>query len=502
MASANGESESKRMKEQDEMGDDDNCVYENPLTRRYASKEMSWIWSSRNKFVTWRKLWIALAKSEMALGLKEINQEQIDSMVENINTIDFAYAEAKEKELRHDVMSHVHAYGKECPKAMPIIHLGATSCYVTDNTEIIQMKRSMELIMSKLVVLISQLSQFAAKYKNVPTLGFTHFQPAQLVTVGKRASLWMQDFLLDAERLEREIKTLPLRGVKGTTGTQASFLELFNGDHSKVIELDKLVVKEMGFDSSIPLSSQTYTRKLDYFVLSVLSGIAQSAHKMATDIRLLANAKEIEEPFEKSQIGSSAMAYKRNPMRCERICSLARYVISLTDNAAYTHSLQWLERTLDDSANRRLILPEAFLAIDSILIIACNVTNGMQVYPNVIKSRIEAELPFMSTEIILMECVKKGGDRQQIHEAIREHSMEAAKRVKLEGAKNDLIDRIKNDSRFAAVHGEKLDKILSPENFIGRCVEQVEGFIADIVQPFLARHESDKGSSKSFELKV
>ncbi|KAL4175904.1 hypothetical protein KRP22_000862 [Phytophthora ramorum] len=460
--------------------------YEHPLVSRYATKEMSEIWSPDRKFSTWRQLWLALATSEKELGLA-ITQEQLDAMQAHLTDIDYEYAAEMEKKFRHDVMAHVHAFGKEAPVAMPIIHLGATSCYVGDNADIIQIKQGLQLIQRKMVKAIKVLADFAIQYKDMPTMGFTHFQPAQLVTVGKRASLWLQDLWLDFQQLSEQIDSLPMRGVKGTTGTQASFLDLFEGDHEKVKKLNELVAEKMGFKKVIPVSGQTYTRKIDYFVLSILSGIAQSAYKMAGDIRLLANMKEIEEPFEKNQIGSSAMAYKRNPMRSERICSLARYVISLTDNGAQTHAAQWFERTLDDSANRRMVLPEAFLATDVILNLITNVSDGLQVWPNVIKAHIKAELPFMATENILMACVKAGGDRQELHEAIRTHSMEAGKRVKVEGAANDLLERIAADPLFKAVH-DHMDSLLDPSLFIGRCPQQVEEFVGEEITPLLKQH--------------
>lgn len=403
------------------------------------------------------------------------------TQVDNIN---FRQAEKFEAELRHDVMSHVHTYGELCPSAMPIIHLGATSCYVTDNGELLQIKESLLLTKAKLLKVISVLSEMAEQYKSMPTLGFTHYQPAQLTTVGKRACLWLQDFLLDYEAVCDMIEKLPMRGVKGTTGTQASFFDLFNKDHGKVKQLNSRVTEIMGFNKVISVSGQTYTRKIDFQVMSVLSGIAQSAHKMATDIRLLANLKEIEEPFGKKQIGSSAMAYKRNPMRSERICSLARFVMSLTANAAHTHANQWFERTLDDSANRRLTLPEGFLGVDGILNIAANVTDGVQVWPLVIRKRVMSELPFMATENILMACVKAGGDRQHLHELIREHSMAAGRRVKEEGADNDLLERIAKDPAFAAIH-DSLNDVTDPSKFVGRAPEQVDDFLNEDVRPVL-----------------
>jgi adenylosuccinate lyase len=466
----------------------DRTIYENPLALRYASREMNWVWSPQNKFQTWRQLWVALAKAEKEFGLK-ITDEQIAELEAHITDIDFELAEKKEKELRHDVMSHVHAYGELCPKARGIIHLGATSCYVGDNTDLMQMREALGLIRGKLVLLLEKLSVFANTNKAVPTLGFTHFQPAQLTTVGKRATLWMYDLLLDLENVEARLKNMPFRGVKGTTGTQASFLELFDGDHAKVEALDARVAEMMGFPCSVPVSGQTYTRKFDYFILSILSGIAQSASKMGNDVRLLSHLKEVEEPFEKNQIGSSAMAYKRNPMRSERVCSLSRYVISLVDNTAYTHATQWFERTLDDSANRRLSIPEAFLATDIILTTLINVAGGLQVWPKIIEKRLRQELPFMATENIIMECVKAGGDRQDLHEGIRKHSMEASRRVKEEGADNQLLDLLKQDPMFKPVHA-KLDKLLDPKLFIGRSPEQVDSFLKNHVAPAIARNRS------------
>ncbi len=474
-------------------------VYENPLASRYASPEMSYIWSPQKKFSTWRRLWLALATAEQKLGL-DIHEDQLAEMAAHLDDIDFEYAEAMEKELRHDVMSHVHAFGRQCPKAMPIIHLGATSCYVGDNTELIQLKESLELVRLKLLQVIRLLRDFAMEQRHLPTLGFTHYQPAQLTTVGKRASLWLYDFVLDYERIDQLARELPFRGVKGTTGTQASFLELFGGDHEKVRELDALVTAAMGFNRTVPVCGQTYSRKWDYLVLSALSAAAQSAYKMAGDIRLLSNLKEVDEPFAKKQIGSSAMAYKRNPMRSERICSLARFVISLADNAAHTHANQWFERTLDDSANRRLSLPESFLATDVVLTIAANVVDGLHVWPQVVHKHIMAELPFMATENILMDCVKAGGDRQELHEAIREHSIEAGRRVKEEGADNDLLERIAADARFAPVH-QRLAAMLDPLLFVGRAPEQVETFVAEVVDPLLKNHPEVSGSAPA-ELNV
>eukprot|EP00538_Stauroneis_constricta_P002333 CAMPEP_0119555090 /NCGR_PEP_ID=MMETSP1352-20130426/7409_1 /TAXON_ID=265584 /ORGANISM="Stauroneis constricta, Strain CCMP1120" /LENGTH=483 /DNA_ID=CAMNT_0007601801 /DNA_START=64 /DNA_END=1512 /DNA_ORIENTATION=- len=461
----------------------DNRVYEHPLVQRYATKEMSFIWSPAMKFTTWRKLWTALATAEQELGI-EISDEQLEQMVTNLYNVDFDVAAAKEAEFRHDVMGHVHAYGEAAPKAMPVIHLGATSCYVGDNTDLVQIRDALKLVKRKLVQVLGTLTKFAEKHRNLPTLGYTHYQPAQLTTVGKRTCLWMQDLLLDLERVEREIEDLPMRGVKGTTGTQASFLELFDGDHEKVKILNKRVCELMGFKKAIPVSGQTYTRKIDFSILSVLSGVAQSAYKMCGDIRLLANLKEVEEPFAKKQIGSSAMAYKRNPMRSERVCSLARYVMGLPNAAANTHANQWFERTLDDSAIRRIVLPEGFLAVDVILTLLANISDGMVVWPEVVKLHVMAELPFMSTEVILMECVKAGGDRQELHEAIRVHSMDAGAVVKGEGKPNDLLERIAKDPLFTAIHS-KLDTLIDPILFVGRAPEQVDEFLADEVKPIL-----------------
>lgn len=469
-----------------------NCSYRNPLTDRYAGKEMSFIWSPQHKHSTWRKLWLTLAKCEKELGIA-ITDAQIAELAAHLDDIDFDRVAQFEKELRHDVMSHIRTYAELCPNAAPIIHLGATSCFVTDNTELLQIREAFGVVKGKMLKLISNLADFCDKYKGMSMLGFTHFQPAQLTTLGKRFALYLQDFVLDFERLEREMNELPFRSVKGTTGTQASFLELFNGDHEKCRALEKNVAKAMGFDHVIALSGQTYTRKVDYFVLAVLSGIAQSAAKIATDIRLLASMKEIEEPFNAKQVGSSAMAYKRNPMRSERITSLARYVMNLPGNAAMTAATQWFERTLDDSANRRIVLPEAFLATDVILSILINVTDGLQVWDKVIAKHINAELPFMATENLLMETVKRGGDRQELHEVIREHSMAAGRRVKEEGLENDLLDRLRNDPAFAAIKDD-FDSLIDPAAFIGRAPQQVEAFLAETVRPLLAAHASELGS--------
>lgn len=472
--------------------------YENPLITRYTSKEMSYIFSSDVKFTTWRKLWIALAEAQQELGLP-VTDEQIIELKSFQDKINYEDAEKREKETRHDVMSHVYAYGLQCPNARPIIHLGATSAYVGDNTDIIVMKQGLELVREKLISLLHHLSKFALEYKAVPTLGFTHFQAAQLTTVGKRAGLWLQDFYLDYVEVTRLIETLPLLGVKGTTGTQASFVELFDGDMAKVKKLEQLVVDKMGFQHVISLSGQTYTRKLDYMVLSALSGIGQSAHKMTNDMRLLQHLKEVEEPFESKQIGSSAMAYKRNPMRSERVASLARYVINLASNPADTASTQWFERTLDDSANRRISIPQSFMATDGILDICRNVASGLVVHKKVILQRIMSEIPFMATENILMEAVKKGGDRQELHERIREHSMQAGWVVKEEGKPNDLLERIAADSTFG-LSLEDVEKLLTPEDYIGRSAEQVEEFIEDYIKPILSKNENCIGGE--VDLKV
>lgn len=456
-------------------------VYESPLNSRYASKEMKYIFSPDKKFKTWRKLWVALAESEMELGLK-ITPEQVQELKDHVDDINYAVAEEREKVVRHDVMAHVYAYGTQCPSAKGIIHLGATSCYVGDNTDIIIMYEGLRLIRSKLIRVISFLRDFALEYKAMPTLGFTHFQAAQLTTVGKRASLWLWELMMDLENIDFQLSRAALLGSKGTTGTQASFMELFDGDTQKVKALEKKICEKMGYQKYYPVSGQTYSRKLDYQMLSVLSGVAQSAYKFANDIRLLQHLKEMEEPFEKTQIGSSAMAYKRNPMRSERICSLARYVMVDALNPAMTTSTQWFERTLDDSANKRISVAEAFLTVDAILNIYMNVANGLVVYPKVIAQRIQSELPFMATENILMDAVKKGGDRQELHERIRTHSMAAARVVKEEGKPNDLIDRIVADPAFGLTKDE-VEKILKPENFIGRSVQQVEEFVADYVDP-------------------
>lgn len=464
----------------------DNSIYNNPLITRYASKEMQQAFSDEKRFKLWRKLWIALAESEMELGLG-VTSEQVEELKSFAEDIDYELAAKFEKEVRHDVMAHVKAYGAYAKKAMPIIHLGATSCFVNCNAEAIMLDDALTIVLKKLVNVMDKLKKFALQYKDVPTLGFTHLQPAQLTTVGKRATLWLQDLEMDYENLMHAKSQIKLRGVKGTTGTQASFLELFNGDEAKVKELEKRVVKKLGYEKVYGVTGQTYPRKLDYNILSVLSQISQSAYKFSNDIRILQNMKEIEEPFEKNQIGSSAMAYKRNPMRSERIGSLARYVVSLPMNSAITASTQWFERTLDDSANRRIVNAQAFLAVDSILNIYMNVAENLVVYEKVIAKHIRAELPFMATENIMMECVKAGGNRQELHEQIRVLSMEAGKNVKVEGKENNLIDLIKADEMFKPVWG-KLDDILDAKKFIGRAPSQTVEFIENEIQPILDKH--------------
>ncbi len=471
--------------------------YDNPLVSRYASKAMSALWSPQVRHATWRKLWVALAEAEHELGLP-VSQSQIDELKSRLEDIDFAAAARYEKELRHDVMAHVHAWGDQCPSARPIIHLGATSCYVTDNADLILMREGMEMLRDKLVATIDRLSKFAVEYKDLPCLGYTHLQPAQPTTVGKRATLWCYDLVLDLEDLEHRIENLRFRGAKGTTGTQATFLTLFNGDHAKVEELDRRVAEKMGFAQRCAVTGQTYTRKLDVQILDVLDGIAQSAHKTGTDLRILQSNKEIEEPFEKQQIGSSAMAYKRNPMRSERMCSLARFVSSVTASIGQTVATQWMERTLDDSAVRRLSIPQAFLATDAILILYRNVVDGLVVYPKVITQRLAAELPFMATEEILMEGVRAGGDRQDLHERVRIHSQEAARQVKEHGLPNDLIERLKGDAAFAKVD---LGAALDARRFVGRAPEQVEQFVSEIITPIRQRYQSILGLAAE-ELKV
>ncbi|MTK11456.1 MAG: adenylosuccinate lyase [Clostridiaceae bacterium] len=460
-------------------------TYNTPLNTRYSSKEMSYLFSDEMKFKTWRKLWVALAECEKELGLN-ITDEQIQELRNNIDNINYEVAEKREKEVRHDVMSHVYAYGVQCPKAKGIIHLGATSCYVGDNTDLIAMREALLLIKKKIINVINSLSKFAIQYKDVPTLGFTHLQPAQLTTVGKRATLWIQELFLDLENLQFVIDHMRFRGVKGTTGTQASFMELFNGDEDKVKKLDKMVTERMGFKEEFMVTGQTYTRKLDSIILNTLSEIAQSAYKFSNDMRILQNMKEMEEPFEKNQIGSSAMAYKRNPMRSERIGALARYIIVNSLNPAITASTQWFERTLDDSANKRIAVSEAFLALDGVLNLYMNVSSNMVVYPKVIEAHVKSELPFMATENIIMEAVKRGGDRQELHERIRQHSMEAAKMVKIEG--NDLIERIINDDFFNMTKEEILS-LIDSKKFIGRAPGQVEDFIEKQIRPILEENK-------------
>ncbi len=463
-----------------------NNTYESPFCTRYASKEMQYIFSADKKFTTWRRLWVALARAEMKLGLP-VTAEQVAQLEANIENIDYEVAAAREKVVRHDVMAHVYTYGQVCPDAAGIIHLGATSCYVGDNTDVIIMRDALRVVKRKLVKVISQLADFADKYKALPCLAYTHLQPAQLTTVGKRATLWCNELLMDLEDLDFQLSKLKLLGSKGTTGTQASFMELFEGDTDKIKKLEQMIAEEMGFDSVVPVSGQTYSRKVDYAVCSVLAGISQSAMKFANDIRILQSFKEIEEPFEKNQIGSSAMAYKRNPMRDERICALARYVMCDVLNPAFTAGTQWFERTLDDSANKRISVAEAFLGVDAILNIMINVTdpeNGLVVYDKIIRRRVMAELPFMATENIMMDAVKKGGNRQDLHEKIREYSMIAGAHVKREGLDNNLCDLILADPMFM-ISKEEMDAIMKPENFIGRCPQQVDEFIENCVKPVL-----------------
>ncbi|MBP0964730.1 MAG: adenylosuccinate lyase [Oscillospiraceae bacterium] len=461
--------------------------YESPFCTRYASKEMQYIFSADKKFTTWRRLWVALARAEMKLGLP-VTQEQVDELEANIENIDYAVAAEREKQVRHDVMAHVYAYGKVCPKAKGIIHLGATSCYVGDNTDIIIMRDALQVVRRKLINVIEQLSKFADKYKAMPCLAYTHLQPAQLTTVGKRATLWINELLMDLDEIEYRIANLKLLGSKGTTGTQASFMELFHGDSEKVKQLEKMIAEEMGFDDVVPVSGQTYSRKIDSQIVATLGGFAQSAMKFANDLRILQNFKEMEEPFEKNQIGSSAMPYKRNPMRCERITALARYLMIDTLNPAFTAGTQWFERTLDDSANKRISVAEGFLAADSILNILLNVTSDLVVYPKVIRQRVMRELPFMASENIMMSAVMKGGDRQELHEKIRKYSIEAGKKVKEEGLENDLIDRILKDEDFK-ISVEEMEAILKPESFTGRSEEQVTEFINSCVKPVLEKNK-------------
>jgi adenylosuccinate lyase len=459
-------------------------IYSNPLITRYASREMAALWSPQRRHSTWRRLWVALAESERELGL-DISEAQVEQLRAHIDDIDFEAAARHERELRHDVMAHVHAYKDQCPDAGGIIHLGATSCFVTDNAELVLIREGLEMVRNRLVAVIDRLAQFAEQYRDLPCLGFTHLQPAQPTTVGKRATLWCYDLVLDLEEIEHRIASLRFRGVKGTTGTQATFLTLFNGDHAKVEQLDKLVSSKLGFDETYAVTGQTYSRKIDSQLMATLSGVAQSAHKAGSDLRILQNRKEIEEPFEKHQIGSSAMAYKRNPMRSERMCSLARFAMSLTSSADQTFATQWLERTLDDSANRRLTLPLGFLTVDAVLILYRNVADGLVVYPATIEKHLNEELPFMATEEIMMEGVRAGGDRQELHELIRVHSQEAGRQVKQFAKPNDLIERLQQDPAFAGID---LTGALDAKRYIGRAPEQVDSFIANIVQPIRERY--------------
>ena len=465
--------------------------YESPFCTRYASKEMQYIFSADKKFTTWRKLWVALARAEMKLGLP-VTQEQVDELEANVDNIDYAVAAEREKLVRHDVMAHVYTYGLACPKAKGIIHLGATSCYVGDNTDIIIMRDALKVVKRKLINVLGQLSEFAMEYKDMPALAYTHLQPAQLTTVGKRATLWMNELLMDLNEIDYRIENLALLGSKGTTGTQASFMELFEGDTDKVKKLEELIAEEMGFDKVVPVSGQTYSRKIDSQIVATLSGIAQSAMKFANDMRILQNFKEMEEPFEKNQIGSSAMPYKRNPMRCERITALARYVMIDSLNPAFTAGTQWFERTLDDSANKRISVAEGFLAIDAILNILINVTSGIVVYPKVIRARIMKELPFMASENIMMDAVKRGGDRQALHEKIRTYAMEAGKQVKELGLENDLIERILADPDFKTSR-EEIEAILQPEHFTGRSAQQTEEFVNGLIKPILEANKDIMG---------
>ena len=465
--------------------------YISPFSTRYSSDEMQYIFSDDNKFRTWRRLWIALAKAEKRQGL-DITDEQIAQLEAHADDINYEDAIAREKLVRHDVMSHVYAYGLQCPDAKGIIHLGATSCYVGDNTDVIVMRQGLELVRKKLIGVLALMADFAREYKDMPCLAYTHCQPAQLTTVGKRATLWMNEFYMDLEELDARIAHLALRGAKGTTGTQASFMELFEGDEEKIKAMEADITAQMGFDKVVPVSGQTYSRKVDYQVLSALAGIAQSAMKMATDIRLLANFKEMEEPFEKNQIGSSAMPYKRNPMRCERICALSRYLMVDVLNPAFTTGTQWFERTLDDSANKRVAMAEGFLAADAILNILLNISDGLVVYPKVVRSRVMAELPFMASENIMMKAVKKGGDRQELHERLRQHAIAAAAQVKQEGLPNDMIARVEADPAFGLTR-EEIEAELQPEAFTGRAPQQVEEFLANVIQPVLDANKDALG---------
>ncbi len=471
--------------------------YESPFCTRYASEEMQYVFSADKKFTTWRKLWVALARAEMKLGLP-VTEAQVKQLEEHINDIDYDMAAAREKEVRHDVMAHVYTYGKACPDAAGIIHLGATSCYVGDNTDVIIMRDALKIVRRKLINVMNNLAKFASEYKDMPCMAYTHLQPAQPTTVGKRATLWLNELLMDFEELEYRISNLKLLGSKGTTGTQASFMELFEGDTAKIKELERMIAEEMGFDAVVPVSGQTYSRKADWQVLSVLSGIAQSCSKFSNDLRILQSFEEMEEPREKSQIGSSAMAYKRNPMRCERITSLARYVMIDVLNPAFTAGTQWFERTLDDSANKRISVAEAFLGVDAILNIMMNVTDGMVVYPEIVRRRLMAKLPFMATENIMMDAVKKGGDRQQLHERIREYSMIAAEQIKIYGKESNLCELIVNDPMFM-ITKEELDAVLKPENYTGRSSQQVDEFLTECINPILEANKDILG--ENFEMK-
>ena len=471
--------------------------YVSPFSTRYASPEMQHVFSDDFKFTTWRRLWVALAKAEHALGL-DVTQEQIDEMQAHVNDVNYDVAEAREREVRHDVMSHVYAFGKQCPKAEPIIHLGATSCYVGDNTDVIILREASKIVLSKAAAVLKNLAGFAEKYKDMPCLAYTHLQPAQLTTVGKRATLWMYDLVNDVENLEFQISRLKLLGSKGTTGTQASFMELFDGDEEKILRMERMIAEDMGFSACVPVSGQTYSRKVDAYFLSVLSGFAQSAYKFSNDLRILQSFEEMEEPFEKNQIGSSAMPYKRNPMRSERISALARYVIVDSLNPGLTAGTQWFERTLDDSANKRISVSEAFLAVDAILNIYMNVTSGLVVYDRVVHRRVMEKLPFMATEDVMMECVKRGGNRQELHEALRQHSHAAAAHVKIEGGANDLIDRIAADPLFPITR-EEIERHLDPAKYVGRAPSQVTSFLKDVAQPVIDRYYD---STVHAELKV
>ena len=471
--------------------------YVSPFSTRYASPEMQHVFSDDFKFTTWRRLWVALAKAEHALGL-DVTQEQIDELQAHVNDVNYDVAEAREREVRHDVMSHVYAFGKQCPKAEPIIHLGATSCYVGDNTDVIILREASKIVLSKAAAVLKNLAGFAEKYKDMPCLAYTHLQPAQLTTVGKRATLWMYDLVNDVENLEFQLSRLKLLGSKGTTGTQASFMELFDGDEEKILRMERMIAEDMGFSACVPVSGQTYSRKVDAYFLSVLSGFAQSAYKFSNDLRILQSFEEMEEPFEKNQIGSSAMPYKRNPMRSERISALARYVIVDSLNPGLTAGTQWFERTLDDSANKRISVSEAFLAVDAILNIYMNVTSGLVVYDRVVHRRVMEKLPFMATEDVMMECVKRGGNRQELHEALRQHSHAAAAHVKIEGGANDLIDRIAADPLFPITR-EEIERHLDPAKYVGRAPSQVTSFLKDVAQPVIDRYYD---STVHAELKV